>query len=137
MSSLDTELTIIANTTTLRSSNVTCDKLHVESVLSEIICVTENGIVKYQFIIRHSQSVNLLGYEMNDLGSIPRTAFFFSPPQRPDRLRQSRSLLCKHHMSYFFGTKLSELEANNSPSTSIEYKNAWCYTSTSPQIRIR
>jgi hypothetical protein len=60
-------------------------------------------------------------------GSSPSMGWeFFSSPPRPDRLWVPTSLL---HSGYRWGS-FPRGEANHSPSSSVEVKNAWNYTST-------
>jgi hypothetical protein len=65
-------------------------------------------------------------------GSSPGRGWeFFSSPPRSDRLWGPPSLLSKGHQWVFpWGVKRRKHEADHSPPSSAEVKNAWKYTST-------
>jgi hypothetical protein len=58
----------------------------------------------------------------------------FSSPQRRDRFWGSPSILSSMYQSYFLGCKEAGREANHSPPSSAEVKNAWSCTSTLPYV---
>jgi hypothetical protein len=53
---------------------------------------------------------------------------FFSSPPRPDRFWGPHSLLSNGYRGCFPGVKLTELEADHSPSSNAEVKIVWRYT---------
>jgi hypothetical protein len=77
-----------------------------------------------------------LGYMLDDRGSIPgRDREFFSSPPRPDRLWGPPGLLSNGYEGegvLSSGVKRPGREADHSPSSNAEVKNAGSYTSTSP-----
>jgi hypothetical protein len=56
--------------------------------------------------------------------------YFYSSPPHPDRLWGSPSLLSIEYQGLFPGLKRPGREADHSPPSSAEIKNAWSYTST-------
>jgi hypothetical protein len=75
-----------------------------------------------------------LGYGLKDRGSIPGGGWeFFSSPPRPERLWGRPSLLSNGYLGALsLGKKRPGREADHSPPSSAEVKNAWSYTSTPP-----
>jgi hypothetical protein len=60
---------------------------------------------------------------------------FFSSPPCPDRLWDPLSLLSKGYQGFFLlGVKRPRREADHSPPSSTEVKNAWSYTSNPPYV---
>jgi hypothetical protein len=67
---------------------------------------------------------------MNGGSSPDRGWEFFSSPPRPDRIWISPNLLSSGYQSSSLGLKRPVCEADHSPPSSAEVKNAWSYTST-------
>jgi hypothetical protein len=67
-------------------------------------------------------------------GTIPGGDWeFFSSPPRPERFWSPPSLLSNGYREALpLGAKGPRREANHSPPSSAEVKNAWSYTSTPP-----
>jgi hypothetical protein len=76
-----------------------------------------------------------LDYGLDDRGSSSGRGWeFFSSPLRPDRFWIPLSLLYNGYQGLFpgEGIKWPGREANHSPPSSAEAKNAWSYTSIHP-----
>jgi hypothetical protein len=73
-------------------------------------------------------------YGLDDGGSIPgRVLGLFPSPPRPGRFWGLPSLLSNGYLGFFSQwVKRSGLEADYSPPSSFEVKNAWSYTSAPP-----
>jgi len=70
---------------------------------------------------------------LDDWGWIPGSVndwILFSSSPRPDRLWGLPSVLANICQGPLQRSKAAGGEANHSPPSSVEVKNAWCYTST-------